>query len=302
MPRTKHHIKWVALSGSFTTENSAITYTPKKTQGGLDTEQLVYALLRSDKSFQRGTVSFEAQLKGAESRCQLILNQGLDPEVFVGLNLGAGAYGMAFFRNNKWEPIATSGYGDHPKLNTWLKVSIVVHGSSISLFVEGVKVTSGLAVIQESQLGLFLHGSEEVQVRNFVVHEEKPKVFIVMQFTPEFNSLYKDVIQPTCEKFGYQVIRGDDVYTNGLIIDDITKSIEEASVIIADITPDNPNVYYEVGYAHAIAKPTILLCEKKRERLPFDVSGFRTLFYDNTIGGKSQIEERLTKHLENIKG
>ena len=71
-------------------------------------------------------------------------------------------------------------------------------------------------------------------------------------------------------------------------------------MVIADITPDNPNVYYELGYAHGIDKPTILLSDRKREELPFDVSGFRTLFYDNTIGGKSVVEERLRKHLDGI--
>lgn len=72
------------------------------------------------------------------------------------------------------------------------------------------------------------------------------------------------------------------------------------SVVIADITPDNPTVFYEVGYAHGIKKPTILLSERRREALPFDVSGFRTLFYDNTIGGKGEVETRLTKHLQSM--
>lgn len=86
-----------------------------------------------------------------------------------------------------------------------------------------------------------------------------------------------------------------------MILNDIIASIRSASVIIADITPDNPNVFYEVGYAHALAKPTILLCEKGiRNKLPFDVSGFRTIFYDNTIGGKRQIEDKLRSHLQSI--
>ena len=79
-----------------------------------------------------------------------------------------------------------------------------------------------------------------------------------------------------------RAIRADDIYKSGLIINDIARSIEEASVIIADITTDNPNVFYEVGYAHGIKKETILLSDRTRETLPFDVAGFRTLFYDNT--------------------
>lgn len=72
------------------------------------------------------------------------------------------------------------------------------------------------------------------------------------------------------------------------------------SIVIADITPNNPNVFYEVGYAHGIGKNTILLSDRKREQLPFDVSGFRTLFYENTIAGKGEVEARLRKHLEVI--
>jgi len=49
-----------------------------------------------------------------------------------------------------------------------------------------------------------------------------------------------------------------------------------------------------------MGKTTILLSDKKREKLPFDVSGFRTLFYDNTIAGKGEVEARLRKHLEGI--
>jgi hypothetical protein len=54
-------------------------------------------------------------------------------------------------------------------------------------------------------------------------------------------------------------------------------------------------------FAHAINKPTILLSDKRRERLPFDISGFRTLFYDNTIGGKAVVETRLQQHLDALR-
>lgn len=40
------------------------------------------------------------------------------------------------------------------------------------------------------------------------------------------------------------------------------------------------------------------LSDRKREKLPFDISGFRLLFYDNTIGGKGDVENALRRHLE----
>jgi tripartite-type tricarboxylate transporter receptor subunit TctC len=67
----------------------------------------------------------------------------------------------------------------------------------------------------------------------------------------------------------------------------------------AEITEPNQNVFYELGYAHGKNKPTILLAEKGRQ-LPFDVRGYRCLFYENSIGGKQKIEDGLRKHLQAI--
>ena len=83
------------------------------------------------------------------------------------------------------------------------------------------------------------------------------------------------------------------------MIADIVRQIVDARAVVADITPSNPNVFWEVGYAYALRKPTILIAERGTQ-LPFDVSPFRTLFYDNTIAGKARIEEGLRKHLAAI--
>ena len=82
---------------------------------------------------------------------------------------------------------------------------------------------------------------------------------------------------------------------------EINQQIETSKVVIADITPPNLNVYYEVGYAHALKKPTVLIADRdKLAKLPFDVSPFRTLFYENSIGGKKRVEDGLRKYLDEI--
>jgi hypothetical protein len=303
MSKRKKPVEWVPLQGVAKFEGNLIRYQPIRVKEGPNEGQINVCILGSNAYFQQGTIDFEVNLGGDDSRCQFVLNHQLDPQVFVGFNFGLHAYGLAFFRaGGKWETIEAAGIGQPAKTQAWLKAHISVVGSTISMYVEGVRVLRGSAIIRKTQPALFLHGSHEIRVRNVEIHEQKPTAFIVMQYTDEFNSLYREVIKPTCERYGYDAVRADDIFTNGQIINDITRSIGEASVIIADITPNNPNVFYEVGYAHGTRKPTILLCERGREKLPFDVSGFRTLFYDNTIGGKSQIEERLSKHLENIIG
>ena len=48
-------------------------------------------------------------------------------------------------------------------------------------------------------------------------------------------------------------------------------------------SPVNANVFYELGYAHALNKPTILLANRLTEELPFDISGYRVIFYDDRL-------------------
>ena len=250
--------------------------------------------------FKSGEVTYEAHLNESASSCQVALDSEGNTKVFAGLNLGGCAYGLSLFRENKWEHLAGAGFGNPVPTHDWISVRLRVLGSQIDLFVDEVKVCSTLRDISKGQVELFMQGSQKIKVRNIKTTVSEPRAFVVMQFSDAFNALYTDVIKPTCEKFGLKAIRADDIYEAGLIINDITRSIEESSVIIADVTTDNPNVFYEVGYAHGLKKVTILLSDRTRDKLPFDVSGFRTLFYDNTIGGKSDVEARLTTHLANI--
>jgi hypothetical protein len=133
-------------------------------------------------------------------------------------------------------------------------------------------------------------------VLDFAIASQKPKLFVIMQFSPPFDELYTDVIQPVGIAAGFAVIRADEIQGPGFIVADIERQILEAKAIVADITPTNANVYWEVGYAYAVRKPIVLVAERDT-KLPFDISGFRTLYYDNTIGGRAKIEDGLRKHL-----
>lgn len=164
--------------------------------------------------------------------------------------------------------------------------------------IDSVLIASVQDVIKKAQIQVLM--SKIVSLKDFKVTLKQPKLFVVMQFSDDYNQLFCEVIKPVAEKFGFECIKADDIFTTGTILQDIINLITESSVIIADITPDNPNGFYEVGYSHAIGKPTILLCDRKRTKLPFDVSGFRTIFYDNTIAGKSTVEKSLEKFLTNI--
>jgi hypothetical protein len=117
-----------------------------------------------------------------------------------------------------------------------------------------------------------------------------------MQFSDPYQTLYADVIQPLIESYKLRAYHAGEVFGPGIILEDITGGIVEARIVIAEITPPNQNVFYELGYAHALKKPTILLADSGKD-LPFDVSGYRCLFYENSIGGKKKVEDGLRKHL-----
>jgi len=293
---------WASIFGSVEVADGHITLIPISMPPSAPdaSQQPPHALVRSNIEFEQGTIELQVWLPDSSSRCQIGLGSGTAVEVYAGLNLLGAPYGFAAFRNGQWEPVISTGHGSHILAEHWHQLKLHVQGSNLYLYFNGVQVVSTSYQVARGPISLLLQSLGGISARNIRITTQEPVCFVVMQFTDEYNALYAEVIRPTCEEFGYKVVRADDFYTSGLIIDDITRSIRECTIVIADVTPNNPNVFYEVGFAHGIGKPTILLSDRKREKLPFDISGFRTLFYDNTIGGKSAVEERLRRHLEAI--
>ena len=135
----------------------------------------------------------------------------------------------------------------------WNELRLSAHGSNIDLYLNTVKVSSVQQQLQKSALGIYFQSHNKVEVRAIQVQPRKPVCFVVMQFTEDYNTRYREVIEPTCQSYGYSVIRADDFYTSGLIIEDIPQSIREATIVIADVTPNNANVFYGSGFRTASA-------------------------------------------------
>ena len=297
----KIKINWISIMGQSEIKDSTIKYLPIEISEGPNKGQRQVCMVKCDKWFESGEISFKVNFKGESSWAQIVFNHDTQAnQVFTGIGAG-GEFGIQQFSitNNKFEPIASINPGTRPKPGIY-NIHVNVKGSIINLFVNDVSVCSANCFIRKSQPCLFLGGETEISITDFEIDGGQSKAFVVMQFSNDFNELYDEVIKPTVESFQMKCVRADDFFTSGLILQDITQSILESQLIIADITPDNPNVFYEVGFAHGMGKHVILLSEKSREKLPFDVSGFRTLFYDNSIGGKRRVEEQLIKFITNI--
>ncbi|MGL1937132.1 MAG: nucleoside 2-deoxyribosyltransferase [Fibrobacterales bacterium] len=105
------------------------------------------------------------------------------------------------------------------------------------------------------------------------------KCFVIMPFSETFERYYKGIIKPAIQKNDLDPIRADSLFKSTHIMEDIWNSIKEANICIAELTGKNPNVFYELGLAHAQKKPVILVSESIDD-VPFDLRPLRVLIYD----------------------
>ncbi|WP_420126077.1 restriction endonuclease [Longimicrobium sp.] len=123
------------------------------------------------------------------------------------------------------------------------------------------------------------------------------KIFVLMPFSEAFDDVYIIGIREVAEQLGYVVERADDIEHNQDVLAVLQDQIRTADVVIADTTTQNPNVFYEVGYAHASDKPTILI-SRQGEKIPFDLQSLNHIFYSTIV----DLRTRLTKRLEAMFG
>ena len=103
--------------------------------------------------------------------------------------------------------------------------------------------------------------------------------FVMTPFRPEFDTIYWEFVKPAVEQFGLKVIRADEILAPGAIMEQIRSAIQQSRLCIADVSGQNPNVLYEVGFAHSLGKPTILMTKQIND-VPFDLRSMRLIVYD----------------------
>jgi hypothetical protein len=144
--------------------------------------------------------------------------------------------------------------------------------------------------------GLSMHADWECPALGVVNENLKTQVFVIMPFIDKLNQVYEDHILKVCKKIGYECKRADDIFLPNIIINDIWSLINNSDVIICDCTGRNPNVFYELGLAHAIGRNVICLTQND-EDIPFDIKHIRYIKYDFTPRGMAQFEETLEQYL-----
>jgi hypothetical protein len=127
--------------------------------------------------------------------------------------------------------------------------------------------------------------------------ERKPRAFVAMPFAAEMEDVFYYGIQSPVRQLGYICERVDQEAFTGDILEQVKMRIQNAEIVIADLTGANANVYLEVGYAWGKGRPTVLLANKKDE-LRFDVRGQRCLKYQSI----KDLENQLTTELKSLRG
>jgi hypothetical protein len=132
--------------------------------------------------------------------------------------------------------------------------------------------------------------------------KQHPRCFIVMPFgVQDLEDLYSEFILPVLVDCKLDCARGDDIFGSNVVMEDVAAAIARADLVIADLSGQNPNVFYEVGIAHTLGKPVLLLSQSI-EDVPFDLRHRRVLPYEYTPIGCKRFVAKLRDHVLGMLG
>jgi hypothetical protein len=130
--------------------------------------------------------------------------------------------------------------------------------------------------------------------------ESKETCFTIMPFGGWFDSYYESIYVPAIKAAGLEPCRADDLYRPSTIIHDIWSYTQSAKLVLADLSGKNANVFYELGLAHALAKPAILVTESMDD-VPFDLRALRVLEYNkNEPRWGEVLREKITLSIQEV--
>ncbi|MGI9296266.1 MAG: hypothetical protein ACR2QC_00015 [Gammaproteobacteria bacterium] len=140
--------------------------------------------------------------------------------------------------------------------------------------------------------------------------EEEKTCFVIQPFEEPYNGRYDRIYKLAIEGAGFIAYRVDEDKGASVITQKIEEEIRNAHICFADISEDNPNVWYEVGFAFACGKQVVIVCDKERRemnKLPFDIKVKRVIPYaavDNNkhacSGFKQEIAEEIKAKAANV--
>jgi len=129
------------------------------------------------------------------------------------------------------------------------------------------------------------------------------KCFVIQPFNEVFNKRFKDVFKPAIKAANCEPYRVDEDFTSRIPIENIEEEIRNSEICFADISTDNPNVWYELGFAFANHKDVVMVCSNERKSdFPFDIRHRNIIKYNTSSKSdfeelESNIKNKLTAYL-----
>lgn len=112
------------------------------------------------------------------------------------------------------------------------------------------------------------------------------------------DNLLTSVIEPALEPFDLSIERADDIQEQGDITSQVVERVVTSELVIADLTNNNANVFYELAIRHAVEKPYIQVISRSAD-IPFDLQNTRTLQYDlNDVPFTDEAINEIQSHIE----
>ncbi len=121
----------------------------------------------------------------------------------------------------------------------------------------------------------------------------------MMPFGQGFTDVYR-AIQIAAAQNIMECNRADDIWDNPAIIDDVAALIDRSSIVVVDCTGKNPNVFYELGLAHAWGKEVIIITQNAAD-IPFDLQHIRYIQYLNNNEGREELTRRLSARVSSLR-
>ena len=141
---------------------------------------------------------------------------------------------------------------------------------------------------------IFIENGQYKELRKQILEQEKGRhSFFVCPFeNPDVDHNYEYVIKPTIKQYHFDIQRADEISHTGTITEVIISAINRSRFIVADLTEEKPNCYYEVGYAHSIGKPVIIIAKEGTTR-HFDLSAHKWTYWSDYKDLKGKFEKEL---------
>ena len=203
-------------------------------------------------------------------------------------------------RCNSLEAYTTRLHQNRLKAEDWrradTRIRATLHSTGLGVYLDLLRESAA----RLKQDVLFLGPERLYPAPKLPGGQGKVRCFIVMPFSLEWSGDVHRTLSGACQTLAVQAVRGDDVFTPTDILVDIWHSLNGADFVIADITGRNPNVLYELGIAHTLAKP-VLIISRNAADIPIDLSTRRVILYGQSeTDWREDLETKVTKALKEI--